>query len=88
MGPRKAPAPFSGLGESDILTLLREVTDQVKAGSLSLASEGFGFTRCNGEKLGGCEDVPHHVIPTHPPCCHPWQTSGIHVGSHCGLMGN
>ena len=93
MGPHKVPALFPGLGESGVLTRhfpghFREVTDQVKGGSLRLAREGFRFARGYGENLGGCGDVPHHVIRTHPPCCHFWQTSRIHVGSHCRLMGN
>ena len=43
---------------------LREVSDQVKGGSLRLAREGFRFARSHGENLGGCGDVPHHIIQT------------------------
>ena len=35
----------------------------------------------------GAVDVRHHVIQTTSPCRHPWETSRIHVGPHCGLMG-
>ena len=35
-----------------------------QSGSLRLLREGFRFARGHGEKLGGCEHVPHHIIRT------------------------
>ena len=61
--------------------------DQVKAGSVRLGGESFGFPGGMVRTSGTVGMFHTKSFRPHPPCHHPFETSRIHGGSHCSLKG-